>query len=265
MTNVNAIFYKQLKDTLKNPASMTQFIIFPLLAFVLNILMNTERMAEEMMEILPSALPYGADLEAIREGMFAGMMTNMPNMTTMQATVFAGMGLIPIVAGIIAEDIETKSLRFLSMAGIRPIAYLAGIAGVIMFISLFTSVAFSLIAGFTGIDFVIFTAAMMSGVAGSIVLGATFGIMTKNQQASAGITMPIALILGFGPVMAQMHSGVARFMRFTYTQQLNIIADNLTVGGIDTPLWQSFSIMWANIAVLGLLFVFVFRMKWSVE
>lgn len=257
MNNVNAIFYKQLKDTIKNPASLTQFIIFPLLAFVLTILMNVERMAETMLE----ALPYGTDLD-----MVAGeMLSNMPNMTTMQATVFAGMGLIPIVAGIIAEDIEKKSLRFLSMAGIKPTAYLVGIAGVIMFLSLFTSVAFSLIAGFTGQDFFIFTAAMMSSVAASIVLGATFGILTRNQQASAGITMPVALILGFGPIMAQMNPNVARFLHVLYTQQLNVVADYLTIGGVDTPLWQSFGIMWANVAVLSLLFVFVFKRKWSVE
>jgi len=257
MRNINAIFYKQLKDSVKNPASLMQFIIFPVLAFALTLLMNVERMAEDMM----AALPYGTDLE----GIAAEMMANMPNMTTMQATVFAGMGLIPIMAGIIAEDIEKKSLRFLNMAGVRPSAYLLGVGGVIMFLSLFTSVAFSLIAGFRGMDFFIFTAAMMSGVAGSIVLGATFGIMTKNQQASAGITMPVALVLGFGPIMAQMNPRIARVLHVLYTQQLNVIADNLTIGGIDTPLWQSFGIMWANVAVLGLLFVFVFRKKWSVE
>jgi len=257
MKNINAIFYKQLKDTIKNPAALIQFIIFPLLAFVMDTFMNTERMAEEMI----ANLPYDIDVSSIFEGMTA----NMPNMTTMQATIFAGMGLIPIVAGIIAEDIEKKSLRFLSMAGIKPAQYLAGVGGVIMFISLFSSMAFSLIAGFTGADFLIFTAAMMSGVAGSIVLGAAFGIMTKNQQASAGITMPVALILGFGPVMAQMNPRVARFLFITYTQQLNIIADYLTIGGVDTPLWQSFSIIWANIAVLTVLFVIVFKKKWSVE
>ena len=257
MKNIKAIFYKQLKDTIKNPAVLVQFIIFPLLAWALSLLMNVERMAEEMY----AAMPYGTDFESI----LAGMIENMPNMTTMQATVFAGMGLIPIVAGIIAEDIEKKSLRFLSMAGIKPSQYLLGVGGVIIFVSLFTSAAFSLIAGFTGLDFLIFMAAMMSGVAGSIVLGATFGIMTKNQQASAGITMPVALILGFGPIMAQMNPNIARFLHVFYTQQLNVIADYLTIGGIDTPLWQSFGIMWANIAVLILLFVLVFRKKWTVE
>jgi len=257
MKNTSAIFYKQLRDTLKNPASLIQFIMFPLLAFVLTLLMNVERMAEEMMGVLPAGTDFNA--------MLAGMIANMPNMTTMQATVFAGMGLIPIVAGIIAEDIEKKSLRLLSMAGVKPASYLTGIAGVIMLVSLFTSVTFSLIAGFRGVDFWVFTAAMISGVSGSIVLGATFGIMTKNQQASAGITMPIALILGFGPIMAQMNPCIARFLHILYTQQLNVVANYLTAGDIDTSLWQSFGIMWANVAVLGLLFVLVFKKKWAVE
>jgi len=257
MKNVNAIFYKQLKDTVKNPATLIQFIIFPLIAFALTLLMNVERMAEEMY----AAMPYGTDFE----GILAGMLANIPNMTTMQATVFAGMGLIPIAAGIIAEDIEKKNLRFLSMAGIKPTAYLMGIAGVMLLFSLFTSMAFSIVAGFTGLDFVIYTAAMMSGVAGSIVLGATFGILTKNQQASAGITMPVALILGFGPIMAQMNPTIARYLHFLYTQQLNVVADTLTIGYAGTPLWQSFGIIWANVAVLTLLFALVFKKKWAVE
>jgi len=258
MKNVNAIFYKQLKDTIKNPATLIQFIMFPLLAWVLTIVMNVERMAAEMIYTLPYGVDFG---DSIKENMLA----NMPNMTTMQATVFAGMGLIPIVAGIIGEDIEKKSLRFLSMAGISAASYLMGIAGVVLFVSLFTSVAFSVIAGFRGLDFFIFTGAMMSGVAGSITLGATFGIMTKNQQAAAGITMPIALILGFGPVMAQMNPRVARWLHYLYTQQLNIVADYFTLGGTDTNLRFAFVIMWANILVLALLFVLVFKKKWSVE
>jgi len=257
MRNINAIFYKQLTDTMKNPATLIQFIIFPLIALAIERLMNTSQMIEQM----AAALPSGTDIYSIT----ADMTANMPNMTTMQATVFAGMGLIPIVAGIIAEDIEKKSLRFLTMAGIKPPSYLLGIGGVVMFLSLFTSAAFSLVAGFRGLDFWIFTAAMMSGVAGSIMLGAALGILTKNQQASAGITMPIALVLGFGPIMAQMNPNVARYLHVLYTQQLNIIADYLNFGGTNTSLWQSFGIIWANVAVLGLLFVVVFRTKWAVE
>ena len=242
MRNVKAIFKKQLKGTISNPEILIQFIIFPLLAFVMNLMVVT-------------------DFEGIPEDIAAMLAANMPNMVTMQASIFAGMGLIMVMAGIIAEDMEKKSLRFLMMAGVKPGSYLLGVSGVIFCVSLLTSVAFSFIGEFAGADFWIFTAAMMSGVAGSIVLGATFGILAGNQQSASALTLPVALVLGFGPMMAQFNDRLARVLHIFYTQQLNVIANYLTVGAGDTPLWQSFAIMWANVAVLGVLFALAFAKK----
>ena len=250
MRSVKAIFKKQLKDIIKNPAVLIQFIIFPFITFAMNSIMVTDFDFE--------GVPYD-----IAEMILAGM-PNMPNMVTMQAAIFAGMGLITAISGIISEDMEKKSLRFLAMAGVKPMSYLIGVSGVTFLISFFTSAAFGLIGGFSGLDFWIFTAAMMSVVAGSTVLGATFGILAGNQQAVAGLVLPVAVILGFGPMMAQFNDNIARFLHVVYTQQLNIVADYLTIGGTDTPLWHSFGIMWANVAALGLVFTLVFKKKWSV-
>ena len=248
MRNVSAVFYKQLKDTLKNLSTLLQFIIYPLVAFVMNML----------------AVP---DMEGVPEDILEIIAANMPtvNMVTMMATVFAGMGVLTVIPGIITEDMEKKSLRFLVMAGVKPWSYLIGVSGVILFVSLFTSVAFSLIGGFSGLDFIIFTAAMMSGVVGSIVLGAMFGVLSGTHQSASGLVLPVALILGFGPMIAQFNDTAARILNIFYTQQLNVIADSLNTGNTSTPLWQSFGIMWANVAVLALLFVLVFKKKWSVE
>ena len=242
MRNVKAIFKKQLKGTLKTPEILIQFIIFPLIAFLMNLMMVT-------------------DFEGIPEDIAQMLAANMPNMATMQATMFAGMGLIMVMSGIIAEDMEKKSLRFLTMAGVKPVSYLIGVSGVVFFVSFLTSVAFSLIGGFSGTDFWIFTAAMMSGVAASIVLGATFGILAGNQQSASGLSLPVAIVLGFGPMMAQFNDTLARFLHIFYTQQLNVVADYLTGGVVETPLWQSFTIMWANVAVLGVLFAIVYKKK----
>jgi len=67
--------------------------------------------------------------------------------------------------------------------------------------------------------------------------------------------------LGFGPMMAQFNDTLARFLHVFYTQQLNVVANYLTTGGADTPLWQSFAIMWANAAVLGVLFMMAYKKK----
>jgi len=242
MRSLKAIFKKQLKGTIKNPEILIQFMIFPLLAFLMTFMMDV-------------------DFEDVPYDIAIMMQANMPNLVIMQATIFAGMALIPAVAGIIAEDIEKKSLRFLVMAGVKPPAYLLGVGSVIFIVSAFTSAAFGLIEGFNLQNFLIFTAAMMSGVAASIVLGATIGILTKNQQTATALSMPAAMVLGFGPMMAQFNDTIARVLHIFYTQQLNVVSDYLTKGITDTPLWLSFTIMWANVAVLSVLFAIVYMKK----
>ncbi|MCL2842432.1 MAG: ABC transporter permease [Oscillospiraceae bacterium] len=242
MRSLKAVFKKQFKGTVQNPEILIQFIIFPLIAFLMNLMMVT-------------------DFEGIPQDIADMLTANMPNMVTMQATIFAGMGLITVMSGIVAEDIEKKSLRFLTMAGVKPPAYLLGVSGVIFVVSFFTSAAFGLIGEFSGLDFWIFTGAMMSGVAGSIVLGATIGILSGGHQSASGLALPVALVLGFGPMMAQFNDTLARILHPFYTQQLNVVANYLTMGGADTPLWHAFAIMWANVAVLGILFAIVYAKK----
>jgi len=246
MRSVKAVFKKQFKGTVQNPETLIQFMIYPLMAFIMSIFMDMEGMTETLMNYAPH--------------MVDAMLANMPNLVTMMAAMFAGMALIPAVAGIIAEDTEKKSLRFLIMAGVKPPAYLIGVGSVIFFASIFTSVAFGFVGEFRGTDFLIFVGTMMSGVAASIVLGATIGILTKNQQSATALSMPISLILGFGPMMAQFNDRVATVLHVFYSQQINVVVDYLTIG-TETPLWQSFVIIWANVVVLGVLFMIVYAKK----
>ena len=241
MRNFKAIFRKQLKDTLKNPAVLINFFLFPLVALMMNFF------AMPSIEGVPAEI---ADIIA------AGM----PNMALMMAAMFIGAGLIPPVAGFIAEDIEKKSLRFLTMAGVKPVSYLLGVGGVSLFLSAITSIAFGLISDFRGIDMWIFVAALMSAALASVLLGAMVGIASKNQQSAAGLSLPAAMVLGFGPMMAQFNPAIGRILHPFYTQQLNLVADSLG-GTADTPLWQAFAIIWANVAVLGILFAVVYQKK----
>jgi len=242
MRNVKAIFRKQIKDTLKNPMVLMSFFIFPLVAWMMSAFATPE-------------------MEGVPEEIAQMIAANMPNLATMMAVMFAGMGLIPIVAGVIAEDIEKKSLRFLSMAGVKPTSYLLGVNGVSFFFSVLTALAFGLISDFRGPDFWIFVGSLLSGVMASIFLGATIGILCKSQQAASGLTMPAAVVLGFGPMLAQFNPTIARVLHPLYTQQLNVIADHLSGMATGTPLWQPFAIIWANVAVLGILFAMVYKKK----
>jgi len=254
MMGFKAIFKKQIKVFAKSPEVLIQFAIFPFLAYIITVLIDFEAMAAGM-EALDGMTE---ELGNMIQEMMAG---TMPNMVTMQAVLFAGMALIPTVAGFISEDIEKKRLRFLMMAGVRPAPYLLGVGSVVAIVAFVSTVAFALVGEFGGVDFWIFTGAMMSGVAGSIMLGATIGILTKNQQTSTALAMPAALVFGFLPMMAQFSDSLARWLQPLYTQQLNVIADRLNGLPVDMELWQSFAIMWANVIVLGVLFTVVYRAK----
>ena len=236
MRSVKAVFKKQVKDLLKNMAILIQFIIFPVVAFVM-----TELVA-------------GADDFGMPDTMFV----------TMFASIFVGMSLIPSIAGIIAEDRERKSLRFLIMAGVKPSAYLLGVGGVIFIVSFFPSLAFSWMGGFSGEEFWIFMSVLMSSVIASTLLGATIGIISKNQQMATGLSTSIALILGFTPMLALFDERIGRIINIFYTQQFNVIVDSfysITGYQSEAGFGESFLIIWANIAVFAVLFGLAYKKK----
>ncbi|MCL2387501.1 MAG: ABC transporter permease [Defluviitaleaceae bacterium] len=227
MRSVKAIFVKQAKDMTKNFSVLIMFVIFPLVAFGMT-----------------HFVARGND--DIADTMF----------TTMMAGIFVGMALIQSACTIIAEDREKKSLRFLVIAGVKPLAYLLGIGGVIFVASLLSSLAFGYIGGFNRNEFVAFMVVMMSGAVASIILGATIGIYAKNQQAATGLSMPIAVILGFSPMIAQFNERIEILARFVYTQQINVVVNDFSAG-----LTQPLVVIWLNIAVLAVLFIAAYAKK----
>jgi len=226
MRIIKAIFAKQAKDMLKNPMVLVMFIIFPAVAFIMTHLIDIDD--------LPS------------NNMFV----------TIMAAVFAGMGLITSAAEVISEDIERKSLRFLVIAGVKPYQYLIGIGGFLLVAGTVTSVVFALIGDFSATEIMKFLAIMVSGVAASILLGATVGIYAKNRQAATSLGMPVAVLVGFTPMIASFNETVAKFAGFMYTQQINVIVNDFSVS-----IWKPLLVIASNIAVLTILFVIAYRKK----
>jgi len=240
--NFKAIFKKQFKDTMANMGVLLNFILYPAMAWLMSAF------------AMPNFVGLPEDIAAM-------LRASTPNMAIMMAVMFAGMAIIPSVTGFIAEDIEKKNLRFLNMAGLKPAPYLLGIGSVTFFLSIFSAVAFGFISGFSGQGFWIFVLLLLSGVTASIVLGAIIGILSKNQQQATSLSFPAAMVFGFGPVLAMFNPNIARYLHPFFTQQLNVVANQLTFGTSDTPLWHSFAIIWANIAVFGVLFAIVYAKK----
>lgn len=227
MRSVKAIFKKQALDMLKNPMVLVMFLIFPAVALVM-----TQLIAKTN--------------EDISNNMFVSMMS----------AIFAGMGLITSAAGCIAEDKERKSLRFLILAGVKPHQYLLGTGGFLLLAGTITSVLFALIGDFTATETIKFLVIMITGTAASIILGTAIGMLSKNQQAATALGMPIAMILGFTPMIATFDKTVEKIASILYTQQINVI-----VNDVSASLGKPLLVVGCNIAVFTILFILAYRKK----
>jgi len=228
MRSISAIFVKQAKDSLKNATIFIQFILFPIMAWVM-----TEVMAKPDPDI--------------PNGLFV----------TTFAAMFAGMTPLTLIAMAIAEDKENKSLRFLSMAGVKPHHYLTGITVFVLLACAAVSVVFALIGEFTGGLMVKLVAILTLGSAASALLSATLGIFAKNQQAATALATPMAMVLAFLPFLAEFNESIRTVANVSFTQQMSVIFANDPTASMTRPLL----IICANIAVFVGLFVLAYKKK----
>jgi ABC-2 type transport system permease protein len=227
MSSIKAIFIKQAKDMFKNPMVLVMFIIFPAVALIM-----TQLIAKSN--------------DDIPANMFV----------TMMSAIFAGMGLVTAASAVISEDIERKSLRFLIIAGVQPHEYLIGTGGFFLVAGTVTSILFALIGDFTLIETLKFLAIMITGTASSIILGAAIGMLSKNQQAATSLGMPVAVIIGFTPMIAAFNDTIAKVAGVLYTQQINVVVNDFSVS-----LLRPLLVIVANIIVFTGLFIFAYMKK----
>lgn len=227
MSSIKSMFKKQFLDTLKNRMILIQFIMMPLMAFILTELV-------------------GKGNDDLPDSMFV----------TMFAAMFVGMSPLTTTAGAIAEDRERKSLRFLVMAGVKQHEYLFGIGGFVLVICSIISVFFGLIGGFKGLELLKFILILIFGCATTIVLGATIGIFSKNQQTATAISVPVFMVFSFAPMVSQFNESVAKFANVLYTQQINVVVNDITMSAS-----KPYLIILANLVVFIALFAFAFKSK----
>jgi ABC-2 type transport system permease protein len=218
---------KQAKDIFKNPMMLVQFLIYPVVALVMTLLV---------------AKPN----PGIPNNMFVSMM----------GAIFAGMALTVSISAIIAEDVQQKSLRLLVMAGVKPHEYLLGTGGFILLVGVIISCVFGLTGDFTRAELAKFLAVMIGGAAASVLLGASIGILARNQQTAGAIATPLAMILGFTPMIANFNETAEKAASILYTQQLNVI-----VNDFSASFTKALTVIGANILALLALFVFAYKKK----
>ena len=225
-TPFKAIFIKQYKDVSKNSDVVSQFVIFPFLAFIMTSVVDMG-----MPGISPSFFVT----------MFAGM--------------FAGMAFISAVATAIAEDIEKNSLRFLLMAGVKSHEYLLGIGGIFLTIGMAGSLAFTMVMPDVSVNVrALMFISLLMGTASSILFGAILGMACKNQQQAVALGSLSGIVVSFGPFIANMSQNqtLLNIFRFLYT--MNFIDETAS----PTEAAESLGIIFANILILALIFTWVY-------
>lgn len=227
MRNIKAVFIKQLIDTYKNLIILVQFIIFPAMAFIM-----TEFVAKANSDI--------------SDNMFVAMF----------ASMFVGMSLLIATTAAIAEDRERKSLRLLVIAGVKPHEYLLGVVGTNFLAGVVISVVFGLLAGYGGVDFLKFVFVLILGSVTSILIGATIGILAKNQQAATAAGVPVAMIFAFFPMIADFNESFEKVADVLFSRQISVVANDPSVGILKPVL-----IISANAAVFLMLFILAYRKK----
>jgi len=233
MRVMSAIFTKQLNDVLKNPTVTIMFVLLPLMAFLM--------------------------------GNFMEFDENIPVFASIATFAAMGVAVMPLSAmtAYISEDIETRALRFLVMAGVKPTQYLLGISSFIILVSFISMLVFGLIGQLSGSDLILFLGASIAGLLPATALGSLLGIISKNVQQGMTFGTVFGLVLGMLPMFAMMNESIMNLTEFLFSQQVSNIFMYIALGSppFDWSLTRAFVIIGINFVVFGALFFVIYKKR----
>ncbi len=225
MGHIAAVYKKQNKDTLKNKAIFLQFVIFPVMALILQ---------------------YGVEIPGMDENYFMALF----------AIMFLGMAPLTAMSALLSEEKEAQTLTMLRMAGVTPGEYMLGAGGSLMGISLMGSLVFAAIGRLWGWELLAFLGAMAFGILISFLLGAAVGLLSLNQSAATSVTVPVMMIFSFLPMLAMFNDTVAGMARLTYTGQIHLLISQSLKGGDAV---EFFLVMGVNGLAAAVVFLVAYR------
>ena len=227
MKNISVIFLKQLKDTLKNKAILIQFVMFPIMAVIMENTVKFEDMPEKFFVKLFSVM-------------------------------FVGMAPLTCISAIISEEKEKNTLRTLMMSNVKPLEYLCGIGSYVWLMCMAGTAVFAVCGGFTGESLVKFVAVMAAGVILSELIGGVIGILSKNQMSATSVTVPVMMIFSFLPMLSMFNDKIEKVANLTYTQHLSDLINGLGTASIEA---KNLLIPAINLLIAAVLFVAAFKKR----
>lgn len=225
MRNIMAVFYKQVKDTLKNKTVLIQFLLFPCMTVIMTKAVKMEKMPENFF-------------------------------TELFAVMYIGMAPLASAAAIVSEEKETGTLRAFCMSGVKPSEYLFGI-GVYLWIACMLGSSMMVLSGhYSGDQIPRFLLIMAAGIIISLMIGACVGMASRSQMAANSLSVPVMMVFSFLPMLAMFNQTIEVLARYTYTQQIHALLSGIGYGIVKAEiLW----VLGGNGIVVLLLFVFFYK------
>lgn len=212
--HIAAVFWKQIKDTLKNKETLIQFVMFPVMAMIM----------EKAIKV-----------DGLPSGYFANMFSAM----------YVGMAPLVSVAAVIAEEKEKNTLRVLMMSGVKPVEYLLGVGSYIWFACMAGALVLGMAGNYQGKDLAVFLGVMAVGILTSLLIGAAIGTLSRNQMMATSLMVPVMLIFAFLPMLANFNETIKKAARFAYSQQVGVLLGQ--IGTLDR-----FHVSFENTMVIGM-------------
>lgn len=225
MKNAGAVFCKQAKDTLKNKTILIQFVMFPILAVVMENFI---------------------DIEGMPELFFVKMFSAM----------YVGMAPLVSMSAVLAEEKEGCTLKMLMMSDVKPSEYLLGTGSCIWLACMAGACVFGIVGKYAGKEFFLFLLIMAVGTVVSIFVGAAIGTWSRNQMMATSIGVPVMLVFSFLPMLSMFNETIARIARYTYSEQVSIFIGGL---GQQAVRVENAAILFLNIAAAFGCFAYAYK------
>lgn len=227
MKNMKAVFMKQILDTVKNKTVLIQFLMFPIIAVIMEKTVIIDDMPKHF---------------------FA----------TLFAVMFISMAPLSCMSAIISEEKEKNTLRALMMSSVKPWHYLISTGAYIFIMCMAGTVVFAILGEYKGKELAMFIFLMISGIILSELIGAVIGIFSKNQMAATSLTLPVMMIFSFVPMLSMFNENIKKFAGIIYSQQINNLINN--IGTSEIPA-KSIIVITVNFIIGIILFAVIYKKR----
>lgn len=227
MKNIKAIFIKQILDTIKNKTVFIQFLMFPVMAIIMETAVKLEDMPEHF---------------------FAKLF----------AVMFVGMAPLTCMSAIIAEEKEKNTLRALMMSNVKPWQYIISVGTYIFIMCMVGTAVFAVLGEYSGAELARFILSIIAGIILSEIIGAVIGIFSRNQMAATSLTIPIMMVFSFVPMLSMFNESIKRFAGVIYSQQISDLINGIGTSEVSA---KSIIVIAVNFIIGIVLFAMAYKKK----